>query len=102
MKEGVPVQCFFTLSLDGLDYFSFIDLYNLLSWFNFLTYCPYPLQKMVDEEELQFHEEYMNEKDPSILHFLLASGDDVWISYDSCIYLLQKWIFWYSPDAVIF
>lgn len=35
------------------------------------------LQKMVDEEELQFHEEYMNEKDPSILHFLLASGDDV-------------------------
>jgi beta-ring hydroxylase len=35
------------------------------------------LQRMVDEEELQFHEEYMNEKDPSILHFLLASGDDV-------------------------
>ncbi|WZZ01987.1 hypothetical protein YC2023_074315 [Brassica napus] len=29
------------------------------------------------EEELQFHEEYMNERDPSILHFLLASGDDV-------------------------
>ena len=36
------------------------------------------LQRMVDEEDLQFHEEYMNEKDPSILHFLLASGDDVW------------------------
>uniref|UniRef100_M8CAZ1 Cytochrome P450 97B2 n=1 Tax=Aegilops tauschii TaxID=37682 RepID=M8CAZ1_AEGTA len=35
------------------------------------------LQRMVDEEDLQFHEEYMNEKDPSILHFLLASGDDV-------------------------
>ncbi|KAF7805260.1 protein LUTEIN DEFICIENT 5, chloroplastic [Senna tora] len=34
-------------------------------------------KRMVDEEELQFHEEYMNEKDPSILHFLLASGDDV-------------------------
>ncbi|TXG48627.1 hypothetical protein EZV62_024502 [Acer yangbiense] len=34
-------------------------------------------KKMVDEEELQFHEEYVNEKDPSILHFLLASGDDV-------------------------
>ncbi|KAI3459081.1 hypothetical protein Pfo_015744 [Paulownia fortunei] len=34
-------------------------------------------KKMVDEEELQFHEEYMNEQDPSILHFLLASGDDV-------------------------
>lgn len=37
------------------------------------------LQRMVDEEELQFHEEYMNEQDPSILHFLLASGDDVWL-----------------------
>ncbi|KAK9293212.1 hypothetical protein L1049_021201 [Liquidambar formosana] len=34
-------------------------------------------KRMVDEEELQFHEEYMNEHDPSILHFLLASGDDV-------------------------
>lgn len=34
---------------------------------------------MVEEEELQFHEEYMNERDPSILHFLLASGDDVTI-----------------------
>ena len=35
------------------------------------------LQKMVDEENLNFSEEYMNERDPSILHFLLASGDDV-------------------------
>ncbi|ESW11745.1 hypothetical protein PHAVU_008G056400 [Phaseolus vulgaris] len=34
-------------------------------------------KRIVDEEELQFYEEYMNEKDPSILHFLLASGDDV-------------------------
>ncbi|CAN1765623.1 Protein LUTEIN DEFICIENT 5, chloroplastic [Linum perenne] len=34
-------------------------------------------KRMVDEEELQFHEEYMNEQDPSILHFLLAGGDDV-------------------------
>ncbi|KAL5538638.1 hypothetical protein UlMin_042643 [Ulmus minor] len=34
-------------------------------------------KRMVDEEELQFSEEYMNEQDPSILHFLLASGDDV-------------------------
>ena len=39
--------------------------------------CHMYLQRMVDEEELQFHEEYMNETDPSILHFLLASGDDV-------------------------
>lgn len=35
------------------------------------------LQRMVEEEELQFHEDYINEQDPSILHFLLASGDDV-------------------------
>ncbi|OMO92953.1 Cytochrome P450 [Corchorus capsularis] len=34
-------------------------------------------KRMVEEEELQFHEEYMNEQDPSILRFLLASGDDV-------------------------
>ncbi|KAG9447638.1 hypothetical protein H6P81_013766 [Aristolochia fimbriata] len=34
-------------------------------------------KRMVEEEELQFGEEYMNEQDPSILHFLLASGDDV-------------------------
>lgn len=34
-------------------------------------------KRMVDEEDPQFHEEYMNEQDPSILHFLLASGDDV-------------------------
>lgn len=38
---------------------------------------------MVEEEELQFHEEYMNERDPSILHFLLASGDDVIIVFYS-------------------
>jgi beta-ring hydroxylase len=40
---------------------------------NLIAIC----KRMVDEEELQFHEEYMNERDPSILHFLLASGDDV-------------------------
>ncbi|KAJ4954892.1 hypothetical protein NE237_011675 [Protea cynaroides] len=34
-------------------------------------------KRMVEQEELQFCEEYMNEQDPSILHFLLASGDDV-------------------------
>ncbi|TYG87072.1 hypothetical protein ES288_A13G183300v1 [Gossypium darwinii] len=34
-------------------------------------------KRMVEEEELQFSDEYMNEQDPSILHFLLASGDDV-------------------------
>ncbi|XP_031503409.1 protein LUTEIN DEFICIENT 5, chloroplastic [Nymphaea colorata] len=34
-------------------------------------------KRMVENEEKEFHEEYMNEQDPSILHFLLASGDDV-------------------------
>lgn len=35
------------------------------------------VQRLIEQEELQFHEEYMNDQDPSILHFLLASGDDV-------------------------
>ncbi|KAL8201979.1 hypothetical protein R6Q57_011126 [Mikania cordata] len=34
-------------------------------------------KRLVDEEDVQFDEEYMNENDPSILHFLLASGDNV-------------------------
>lgn len=42
---------------------------------------------MVDEEELQFEEEYVNERDPSILHFLLASGDDV------CSFFLSFWVY---------
>lgn len=40
---------------------------------NLIAMC----KRMVENEELQFHEEYINEEDPSILHFLLASGDDV-------------------------
>lgn len=32
---------------------------------------------MVDEEEAEFHEEYVNAEDPSILRFLLAAGDEV-------------------------
>ncbi|KAI4304213.1 hypothetical protein MLD38_039757 [Melastoma candidum] len=40
---------------------------------NLIAIC----KRMVDEEDLQFNEEYMNEEDPSILRFLLASGDDV-------------------------
>lgn len=46
------------------------------------------MQRMVEEEELQFHEEYMNEKDPSILHFLLASGDDVRQEYFFVFYYI--------------
>nr|ASW34030.1 cytochrome P450 monooxygenase CYP97A [Chrysanthemum x morifolium] len=34
-------------------------------------------KRMVDEEDVDFNEEYLNENDPSILHFLLASGDNV-------------------------
>lgn len=51
---------------------------------------------MVDEEELQFHEEYMNEQDPSILHFLLASGDDVGYLYLNHWPLGQEYIH-YAP-----
>eukprot|EP00249_Psilotum_nudum_P014142 c24690_g1_i1 orf=187-2187(-) len=34
-------------------------------------------KRMVEEERVNFHEEYLHDSDPSILHFLLASGDDV-------------------------
>ena len=62
----------------------FTDLINRFLLFSFkFKICN--LQRMVEEEELQFHDEYMNEQDPSILHFLLASGDDVCInSYQMC------------------
>ena len=30
-----------------------------------------------DEEDQDFEEEFLSERDPSILHFLLASGDEV-------------------------
>ena len=30
-----------------------------------------------DEEDQDFGEEFLSERDPSILHFLLASGDEV-------------------------
>lgn len=36
------------------------------------------MQRMVEEEDVQFDEEYVNARDPSILHFLLASGDEVY------------------------
>lgn len=31
----------------------------------------------VDEEDQEFQEEFLGDKDPSILHFLLASGEEV-------------------------
>ena len=60
---------------------SFVSSYNCS--FKCTYYIVLAFQKMVDEEELQFHEDYMNEQDPSILHFLLASGDDVCIQLQS-------------------
>lgn len=35
------------------------------------------MQRMVEEEDVQFEDEYVNDRDPSILHFLLAAGDEV-------------------------
>lgn len=54
------------------------DEYNCLTLCALIPIAFRFLQTMIDQEELQFHEEYMNDQDPSILHFLLASGDDVW------------------------
>ena len=34
-------------------------------------------KRMVEEEDQEFVEEYLNVNDPSILHFLIASGDEV-------------------------
>lgn len=34
-------------------------------------------QKIVEEQNLSFGEDFVNEKDPSILQFLLASGEEV-------------------------
>jgi hypothetical protein len=31
-------------------------------------------KKLVDEEDQEFTEEFLSEQDPSILHFLIASG----------------------------
>ena len=42
---------------------------------------------LVEEEDQEFVEEFVGKKDPSILHFLLASGDQV---TPSCISELLK------------
>jgi len=34
-------------------------------------------KQMFVDEELEFDEEFISEKDPSILHFMIASGDDI-------------------------
>lgn len=47
------------------------------------------VQRLIEQEELQFHEEYVNDQDPSILHFLLASGDDV------LTYLFMHYLFFF-------
>ena len=36
----------------------------------------------VDEEDQEFQEEFLGDKDPSILHFLLASGEEVQTRHD--------------------
>ncbi|GLC45871.1 hypothetical protein PLESTB_001447900 [Pleodorina starrii] len=34
-------------------------------------------KKLVEEEDAEFNEEFLSDRDPSILHFLLASGDEI-------------------------
>ncbi|KAG2422214.1 hypothetical protein HXX76_016214 [Chlamydomonas incerta] len=34
-------------------------------------------KKLVEEEDAEFGEEFLSERDPSILHFLVASGDEI-------------------------
>lgn len=47
---------------------------------------------LVEEEDQEFVEEFVGKKDPSILHFLLASGDQVTPSCSSESLLLLKCI----------
>lgn len=51
-------------------------------------------QEIVKEEDIEFGEEYMSERDPSILHFLLAAGDEVTTPCLSpcCALSLSGWI----------
>ncbi|GIL92956.1 hypothetical protein Vretimale_13020 [Volvox reticuliferus] len=34
-------------------------------------------KKLVEEEDMEFGEEFLSDRDPSILHFLVASGDEI-------------------------
>lgn len=45
---------------------------------------------MVEEEDVQFEDEYMNDRDPSILHFLLAAGDEVCSLYNQIVGICYK------------
>lgn len=47
-------------------------------------------QRMVEEEDVQFEDEYMNDRDPSILHFLLAAGDEVCSLYNQIVGICYK------------
>ena len=42
---------------------------------------------LVEEEDQEFVEEFVGKKDPSILHFLLASGDQVNLFFKCNLYL---------------
>lgn len=41
-------------------------------------------KNLVEEEDQEFVEEFVGKRDPSILHFLLASGDQV------CIHMIEN------------
>ncbi|GIL65093.1 hypothetical protein Vafri_18867 [Volvox africanus] len=37
----------------------------------------YKCKQLVDEEDMEFGDEFLSDRDPSILHFLVASGDEI-------------------------
>jgi hypothetical protein len=63
-----------TIGLRPLQSRCLLCIDNLLMCVPQMVLCA---QRMVEEEDVQFEDEYVNDRDPSILHFLLAAGDEV-------------------------
>ena len=51
--------------------------------------CPTHALQVEDEDE-EFVEEFLSEADPSILHFLLASGECA----RACLHACKRWCVW--------
>jgi hypothetical protein len=48
------------------------------------------MQRIVEAEDEEFEEEYINDQDPSILHFLLVSGENVRLSHAPLLVMCNK------------
>lgn len=55
---------------------------------------------LVEEEDQEFVEEFVGKRDPSILHFLLASGDQVTLGHAVFTHLHSQLLLLIASDAV--